>query len=70
MGSRTPYKSVLVMGIESWSLPKLLDRMYEVCEYNVQHGIESMEQCPRHWRSYCEALEAEWRRRGQPQKLF
>lgn len=70
MGRTQPFKSVLVMGIESWPLQQLLDRMHEVYVYNLEHEYDSLEQCPGHWRSYVSALDAEWRRRGQPTRLF
>lgn len=70
MGRKPPYKSVLVMGIESWPLQRLLDRMHEAGIYNLESGYASVEACPRHWADYCRALDAEYRRRGQPTRLF
>lgn len=70
MGRKPPYKSVLVMGIESWPLQLLLDRMSAAGAYNQECGYESIEDCPRHWAAYCSTLDAEWCRRGQPMRLF
>lgn len=70
MTARAREPKIVVAGIEAWPLQKLLDRMREVGEYNAERGYTSPEKCPTTWRAYCNVLEREWRRRGQPKRLF
>jgi hypothetical protein len=61
---------IVVLGVENWDLQKLLDRMRDAGEYNCDRGWASPEACPAAWRAYCLALDSEYRRRGQPGRLF
>jgi hypothetical protein len=61
---------VRVLGIESWPIEKLIDKMAEAADYNRSRGFDCLDDCPAAWREYDYVLATEWARRGAPSRLF
>ena len=70
MRSESGIPRMFVQGLVYWPLAKLIDRMREAAEYNYESNYKALADCPPAWRAYCLALQTEYRRRGEPHKLF